>query len=273
MPEKSPSSLPHATSPCAVDVIQHRINGDEFELANSQHTQNDPESGVEYATLPRADGGKDAWLALAGCFMLEALVWGFPFAFGVFQQYYRTHAPFSDEKAGIAAISTTASGLMYLSSPWVALVIQRYPKIRRPASFAGLAVTALSLIVASFARSTPALLATQGVLYALGGLTLYFPAMYVIDEWFIARKGLAFGVVWTGTGVAGATIPFLLQWLLDSYGFRTALRVWAIVLVGPACPPFLILANRHITDHLCNAVSLGYEESTPAFKCDETTPD
>ena len=25
-------------------------------------------------TLPRADGGKDAWLALAGCFMLEALV-------------------------------------------------------------------------------------------------------------------------------------------------------------------------------------------------------
>ena len=27
-------------------------------------------------TLPRADGGKDAWLVLAGCFVLEALVWG-----------------------------------------------------------------------------------------------------------------------------------------------------------------------------------------------------
>ena len=57
--------------------------------------------------------------------------------------------------------------------------------------------------------------------------------MYVIDEWFVARKGLAYGVVWTGTGVSGATVPFLLQWLLDTYGFRTALRVWAIVLVSP----------------------------------------
>ena len=26
--------------------------------------------------LPPADGGKDAWLFLAGAFMLEALVWG-----------------------------------------------------------------------------------------------------------------------------------------------------------------------------------------------------
>lgn len=26
--------------------------------------------------LPRVDRGKDAWLVLAGCFVLEALVWG-----------------------------------------------------------------------------------------------------------------------------------------------------------------------------------------------------
>lgn len=27
-------------------------------------------------TLPPADKGKDAWLFLAGCFMVEALIWG-----------------------------------------------------------------------------------------------------------------------------------------------------------------------------------------------------
>ena len=27
--------------------------------------------------LPRADGGKDAWLVLAGCFVLEVLVLGY----------------------------------------------------------------------------------------------------------------------------------------------------------------------------------------------------
>lgn len=25
---------------------------------------------------PRADGGRDAWLFLAGCFVLEAMIWG-----------------------------------------------------------------------------------------------------------------------------------------------------------------------------------------------------
>lgn len=33
------------------------------------------ESLREYA-LPEADRGKDAWLFLAGCFMVEALIWG-----------------------------------------------------------------------------------------------------------------------------------------------------------------------------------------------------
>jgi hypothetical protein len=27
-------------------------------------------------SLPQADGGKDAWLFLAACFVVEALVWG-----------------------------------------------------------------------------------------------------------------------------------------------------------------------------------------------------
>jgi hypothetical protein len=30
----------------------------------------------EQVNLPRADGGKDAWLFLCGCFTIEALVWG-----------------------------------------------------------------------------------------------------------------------------------------------------------------------------------------------------
>ena len=40
--------------------------------------------------------------------------------------------------------------------------------------------------------------------------------------------------MWAGTGSAGVVVPFLLQWLLDSYGFRTALRVWALVIVSNA---------------------------------------
>lgn len=208
-----------------------RCEEDTHELTSLPQNADTQEPDTYQPPLPRADGGKDAWLVLFGCFVLEALVWGLPNSFGVFQAYYRQHEPFASDPAGIAAISTTASGLMYISSPLVALFVQRFPRLRRPASFVGIGVTAAALIAASFAQNTATLLATQGVLYAVGGLTLYFPAMYVIDEWFIARKGIAYGVVWTGTGVSGAVFPFLLHWLLSSYGFRTALRVWAVILV------------------------------------------
>lgn len=120
----------------------------------------------------------------------------------------------------------------YLSSPVVAFLLQRWPRIRRPLSSVGFVVMIAALIGASFSNSTGALLVTQGVLYGLGGLTLYFPAMYIIDEWFVARKGLAYGVVWTGTGTSGAIVPFLVQWLLDSYGFRTTLRIWTVIAVS-----------------------------------------
>lgn len=42
---------------------------------NDEHVYSDA-GEIEQASLPRADGGKDAWLFLAGCFTIEALVWG-----------------------------------------------------------------------------------------------------------------------------------------------------------------------------------------------------
>ena len=56
-------------------------------------------------SLPPADGGKDAWLFLIACFMVEALVWGFPYAFGIFQQYYSENEPFAGSP-NIAVIGT-----------------------------------------------------------------------------------------------------------------------------------------------------------------------
>ena len=34
------------------------------------------EMSNEVAALPKADGGRHAWLFLAGCFCIEALTWG-----------------------------------------------------------------------------------------------------------------------------------------------------------------------------------------------------
>jgi MFS family permease len=203
----------------------------EHELVDYDNNEQWAEPGAGQHSLPQADGGREAWLFLICCFLCEAFVWGMPFSYGVFQVYYNTHAPFSSSPSGVAAIGTTQTGIMYLSTPLLALLMQRWPQLRRLGMFAGAAIIVLSVVIASFCNTVGGLLATQGVMYAIGGMTLYYPAMVYVDEWFIARKGMAYGVMWAGTGSAGVVVPFLLQWLLDSYGFRTALRVWAVILV------------------------------------------
>ncbi len=70
-------------------------------------------------------------------------------------------------------------------------------------SIAGLALTVASLLGASFANTVPQLIGTQGVLYAIGGVLFYSPVIVYMDEWFITRKGLAYGVMWAGSGVGG----------------------------------------------------------------------
>ncbi len=58
-------------------------------------------------SLPPTDGGKDAWLCLFACFMLEAMIWGFPSCYGVFQEYYATSDEFSGQ-SNIAVVGTCA---------------------------------------------------------------------------------------------------------------------------------------------------------------------
>ncbi|KAI1536262.1 MFS-1 multi-domain protein, partial [Pyrenophora tritici-repentis] len=60
-------------------------------------------------SLPPVDGGKDAWLFLFSAFVLEILTWGFPFAFGIFQEYYSSNPPFAGSR-NITLIGTCALG-------------------------------------------------------------------------------------------------------------------------------------------------------------------
>lgn len=141
---------------------------------------------------------------------------------------------------------------MYLGAPFSFALLQRFPLHRRHCAVVGLVIMIIALVASSFATRVSHLILTQGVLYAIGGSMLYTPTIIFLDEWFIARKGLAFGVMWAGTGnhpiriecklcliilgFSGVCIPFLMNWGLNQYSFSTMLRVWSMVLfllVGP----------------------------------------
>lgn len=174
---------------------------------------------------------------------------GFPFSFGVFQDYYTNLPLFASNPSGVAIIGTSASGILYLSAPFIFFALQAWPRFRRISSVLGLAIITLGLIASSFSTAVWHLIVTQGIVYAIGGSLVYSPAILYLDEWFVKRKGFAFGVMWAGTGVSGIVVPFIMAWGLEAYGFRTMLRAWSLTLIILSAPLIYYVKPRIPYNH------------------------
>jgi MFS family permease len=133
---------------------------------------------------------------------------------------------------------------MYLMMPVSFTLLTRYPRLRPYCGPIGLLITVTSLILSSFSTQAWQLIASQGVLCAIGSGLLFSPTTLYLDEWFITRKGLAYGTIWAGKSAAGVIFPFLMSTLLNAYGPATTLRAWAISLVAITTPLLFFLKPR-----------------------------
>jgi hypothetical protein len=92
---------------------------------------------------------------------------------------------------------------MYMIGVVLFPIYKKWPRLRNRSAYVGLPIIALSLLAASFANSVWHLTLTQGMLYGLGGALVYYPTFLFLDEWFIRRKGFAFGVMWVSFTTTG----------------------------------------------------------------------
>ncbi|TKX22242.1 MFS transporter-like protein 100 [Elsinoe australis] len=207
--------------------------------SSPQGVEDEPiaQGGSEHHLTP-VDGGAAAWRLLCAAFVFETLLWGFPLSFGVFQEYYSKIPEFANNRY-IPVIGTIASGLGYLGAPVIMPLIQRYQRWQRQMILVGWPLCIAGLVLGSFASSLEVLILTQGVAYGLGFLIFYYPILSMVNEYWIARRGMAYGILCGASGVSGSMMPFVLQALLAKYGYRTTLRAVAIALTlctGPLIP-------------------------------------
>ncbi|PVH99950.1 MFS general substrate transporter [Periconia macrospinosa] len=188
--------------------------------------------------LPPVDGGYAAWRLLLAAFVFEALLWGFPLSFGVFQEHY-AQLPEFEHNRFISAIGTTASGISYLGAPLVAPIIRRWSSYRSHMIYVGWPLCIAGLVAGSFANTLGTLLFTQGVMYGIGFTIFYYPILSMVDEFWIRRRGMAYGLLCSSSGASGAVTPIIVQLLLHRYGYKTTFRIFAVamaVLTGPLIP-------------------------------------
>ncbi|KAF9071401.1 major facilitator superfamily domain-containing protein [Rhodocollybia butyracea] len=188
------------------------------------------------------DRGFHAFAYLVGAWFIELMVWSPPFSYGVFLNFYTTDPDLKRySSASLALVGSLASGVLYLSSPIVLLIINRFPRHKKTAMILGITLCVSGLTGAAFSTKNWHLIITQGIMYSLGGSLLYFPMSTYLFEWFSQRRGIANGVMYSGTGVGGVVTPFIVENLLRKYGRRTTLLSLAVAFLvfTVPCLPFI----------------------------------
>jgi MFS family permease len=120
-------------------------------------------------------------------------------------------------------------------SPIAGWLIQRFRL--RNLMLVGCGLLGGALIVHSL-TTTPwivyAARAVMGISLCLAGV---LPSIVLVSNWFVRRRGLALGILLTGTSIGGALIPQIATPLISAYGWRKAMLALSLfiwVLLTPA---------------------------------------
>ncbi|KAH9892358.1 putative monocarboxylate transporter [Xylariomycetidae sp. FL2044] len=189
---------------------------------------------VEAAEIRQRDSKRRRACVIIGSGLSQLPIWGFAMNYGVFQEYYFDNWMLQGNRDVTGIIGTTSNGVMYLSMPILfVLFSKRWARHRQTAALCGALIACASFVLSSFSTHFWHLVATQGVLAAMGCALMYSPCTLSLGEWFSTHnRALAYGVVLSCKNVVGSACPFLFRALLDRYGFRATLRIWTALVAG-----------------------------------------
>jgi MFS family permease len=120
--------------------------------------------------------------------------------------------------------------------------------ILAPAVIGSVAMPA-GLWLAAQAQSLPEFLLALGVLCGLLGASFTFaPMVSDVSHWFHGRRGLAVGIAISGSYVAGAVWPPVLQHFIDAVGWRRTFEDLAVFCLAVMLPLVLALLPRPSLD-------------------------
>ncbi|RAO73331.1 uncharacterized protein BHQ10_009343 [Talaromyces amestolkiae] len=174
-----------------------------------------------------------ATIIVIASFIIVFTCCGINFSFGIYQALYErlSHepdTPFTDASpAVIDLIGTIAVGIMTIGGPLAVGWSKSFSP--RKVCLMGAAIFTLAHILASFGTKIWHFALTQGVLLGLGTCLAYMTSVTVAPTWFGKRRGLAMGIILSGTGVGGLVWAPALKACIDAMGYRNTLRLTGAV--------------------------------------------
>ncbi|KAF7325058.1 hypothetical protein MKEN_00548400 [Mycena kentingensis (nom. inval.)] len=201
------------------------------------------------------DGGRGAWCTVVGAWLVLFSTFGFAYAFGVFEDYYVRVYLTRSSPSSIAWIGSVQYMLPYFLAPIVGQYFDDggFHKLQ----ISGAVVFTFSVFMLSLAQENQyyQIFLAQGVGMGLGLALTFLPSVTIVFHHFHRHRGLASGLVLSGSSIGAAVFPVMLKyyilpspWRADiiflpatsspRLGFANALRA-----CGSLIPPCLLAGN------------------------------
>lgn len=186
------------------------------------------------------DGGW-GWVIVASAFMAQFVAFGSPQSVGVL--YPEWLSTFQEGKGMTAWVGSVVSGVALLSSPVCSACVENFGA--RPVTIFSGVMVAGGLILSAFAPSISFLIFSYGVVLGIGCGLVYAATLTITCQYFDKRRGLALGIVTTGTSVGSFVYATLQNELIKLYGLDGclliigALALNLMVCAGPMRPLYL----------------------------------
>ncbi|KAF7362317.1 MFS domain-containing protein [Mycena venus] len=200
------------------------------------------------------DGGARAWLIIFGGACTTFSTFGYINAWGVFQSYYTETLLKDSSPSDIAWIGSVQYSLIFLPGLVSGHFFDR-GHLRVPFFIASALLVAATFLVGQCTKYWHFLLC-QGFVTGISAGVVYGPTVAVIGHWFKKRRGIATGILATGSSLGGTLFPIIARNLIPRVGFPWTLRIIGFLLVcSLGCANLTVrrrLPPKHVAGGLFN---------------------
>ena len=142
-----------------------------------------------------------------------------------------------------ASLTFLFSGLI---SPLAGWLIQKFPLKRL--MLIGCALLGGGLLLHAGANSYVSVYAARILMGVSLGFVGVLPSVVLVSNWFVRRRGMALGILLTGTSVGGVLIPPIATPLIDRFGWRMAMVLVSMLIWLVLAPAIAILVRSRPSD-------------------------
>ena len=171
------------------------------------------------------------WVIVAACMVIMAMHTGLMYTYGVFFKHLTADFGWSrGATAGVHSVFMVTHGLFAIVMGWL---VDRFGPARVMA--AGAFISGLGLALTSQINALWQLYMTYGVIFGIGAGAGFITTMATTARWFIKRRGLALGIVASGSGLGTMLLAPVAERLITAFDWSTAYLVlgaaaWAIMI-------------------------------------------